>query len=143
MEDYNYDLFDGMTPMTYTPPIRKGRRRRYEVRKKKETELVESSSLTSDQGFQADEESPESEPMVQSRTVVDEDIPNISNKIDDRGRHTRTGNDKDISSDEDLQLSDRLVTESVTAWDRQDFRGPNKEYMNWDSDDMVETDDSD
>ena len=142
VKNYNYDLFDGMTPMTYTPPIRKGRRRRYEVRKKKETELVESSSLTSDRGFQADEESPESEPMVQPRTVVDEVIPDVRDKTDDRGRRRWTGSDRDISSDEDLQLSDRPVTESVTAWDRQDFRGPNKEYMDWDSDDMVETDDS-
>ena len=142
VENYNYDLFDGMTPMTYTPTKRKGRRRKYEVRKKKETELVESSSLTSDRGFQADKESPESEPMVQPRTVADEDIPNVRDKIDDRGRRTWTGSDKDISSDEDLKLSDRPVTESVTAWDRQDFRGPNKEYMDWDSDDMVESDDS-
>ena len=80
--------------------------------------------------------------MVQPRTVADEDIPNVRDKIDDRGRRTRTGSDKDISSDEDLKLSDRPVTESVTAWDKQDFRGPNKEYMDWDSDDMVESDDS-
>ena len=142
VESYNYDLFEGMTPMTYTPPIRKNRRRRYEVRKKKETELVESSSLTSDRGFQADKESPESEPMVQPSTVADEDIPNVRDKIDDRGRRMRTGSDKDISSDEDSNLSDRPVTESATAWDRQDFRGPSKEYMDWDSEDMVETDDS-
>ena len=103
---------------------------------------MESSSLTSDRGFQADEESPESELMVQPKPVVDEDIPNDRDKIDDRGRRTRTGSDKDISRDEDLQLSDRPVTESVTAWDRQDFRGPDKEYMDWGSDDMVETDDS-
>ena len=132
VESYNYDLFKGMTPMTYTPSIRKNRRRRYEVRKKKETELVESSSLTSDRGFQADKESPESEPMVQPRTVADEDIPNVRDKIDDRGRRTRTGSDKEISSDEDSKLSDRPVTESATAWERQDFRGPNKEYMDWD-----------
>ena len=80
--------------------------------------------------------------MVQPRTIADEDIPNVRDKIDDRGRRTRTGSDKDISSDEDLKLSDRPFTESVTAWDRQDFRGPNKEYMDWDSDDMVESDDS-
>ena len=28
VENYNYDLFEGMTPITSTPPIRKGRRRR-------------------------------------------------------------------------------------------------------------------
>ena len=34
VERYNFDLFEGMTPLTYTPPLRKNRRRRYEVRKK-------------------------------------------------------------------------------------------------------------
>ena len=44
VESYNYDLSEGMTPETYTPPLRKNRRRRYEVRKKKETEIEESIS---------------------------------------------------------------------------------------------------
>ena len=30
VEEYNYDLIEGMTLMTYTPPTRKNRRRRYE-----------------------------------------------------------------------------------------------------------------
>ena len=34
VERYHFDLFDGMTPLTYTPPQRKYRRRRYEVRAK-------------------------------------------------------------------------------------------------------------
>ena len=34
VKSYNYDLSEGMTPKTYTPPLRKNRRRRYEVRKK-------------------------------------------------------------------------------------------------------------
>ena len=29
VERYNLDLFEGMTPLTYTPPTRKNRRRRY------------------------------------------------------------------------------------------------------------------
>ena len=58
--------------------------------------------------------------MVQPRTVAYEEIPKVRDKIDDRGRRTRTGSDKDISSDEDSNLFDRLVTESATAWDRQD-----------------------
>ena len=128
VESYNYDLSEGMTPMTYTPPLRRNRRRRYEVRKTNEAELVESISVTSDRGFQADKESPESEPMVQPRTVVDEDIHEVRDKIDDRGRRTRTGSDQDISSDEDSNLSDRPVTESATTWARQDSRGPSKEY---------------
>ena len=102
-ESYNYDLSEGMCPMTYTPPLRRNRRRRYEVRKTNEAEPVESSSVTSDRGFQADKESPESEPTVQPRTVVDD-----RDMIDDRGRRTRTGSDQDISSDEDSNLSDGM-----------------------------------
>ena len=90
MESYNYDLSDGMTPKTYTLPLRKNRRRRYKVRKKKEPEIEESISGTSDRGFQTDKESPNSEPTVQPRTVADEDIPTVR----------ATGSDKDISSDE-------------------------------------------
>ena len=30
VEHYNLDLFEGMTPMTYTPPPRKNRRKGYE-----------------------------------------------------------------------------------------------------------------
>ena len=51
VENYNYDLSEGMTPMTYTPPLR--RSRRYEVRKTKEADLVESVSVTGDRDFQA------------------------------------------------------------------------------------------
>ena len=52
VESYNYDLSEGMTPVTYTPPLRKNQRRRYEVWKKNEAERVESSSVTSDWGFE-------------------------------------------------------------------------------------------
>ena len=86
MESYNYDLSEGMTPKTHTPPLRKNRRRRYEVRKKKETEIEESISVTSDWGFQTDKESPNSEPTVQPRMVADEDIPTVRDKKDNRGR---------------------------------------------------------
>ena len=89
---------------------------------------MESSSVTSDRGFQADRESPESEPMVQPRMVVDKDIHEVRDMIDDRRRRTRTGSDQDISSDEDSNLSDRPVTESATAWAKQDSRCPSKEY---------------
>ena len=106
VENYNYDLSEGMTPMTYTPPIRRNRRRRYEVRKTKEADLVESVSVTGDRGFQADMESRESEPMVQPRTVVDENIQEVRDKIDDRGGRPRTGSDQDIYSDEDSNLFD-------------------------------------
>ena len=105
VESYNYDLSEGMTPETYTPPLRKNRRRRYEVRNKKEPEIEESISGTSEWGFQTDKESPNSEPTVRPRTVADEDIPTVR----------VTGSDKDISSDVGSKLFDRPVTESATA----------------------------
>ena len=121
LETYNYDLPERMTPKTYTPPLRKNRRRMYEVRKKNETKIEESISVTSDRGFQTDEESPKSEPTVQPMTVDDEDIPTVGDRKDNRGRRTRIGSDKDISSDTDSNLLDRLVTESATAWAGQEF----------------------
>ena len=63
--------------MTYTPPPRKNRRRRYEDRVKYGPEIQESTSRTSEMGFQTDEESPHSEPAVQPRTDADEDIPSL------------------------------------------------------------------
>ena len=131
VESYNYDLSEGMTPKTYNPPLRRNRRRRYEVRKKNEVELEESIIVTSDRVFQADKESPKLEPTVQPRTVADEDIPKLRDTMVDRGRRTRTGSDKNISSDEDSNLFDRLVTELATAWDSRDSQGPsNTEYWN-------------
>ena len=129
VESYNYDLSEGMTPKTYTPPLRKNRRRRYEVWKKKETEIEEYISVTSDRGFQTDKESPKSEPTVQPRTVTDEDIPTFRDKKDNRGRRRRTGCDKDISSDEDSNLFDRPVTESATAWAGSDTDNPSGEHL--------------
>ena len=105
VENYNYDLSEGMTPEIYTPPLRKNRRRRYEVRKKKKPEIEESISGTSDRGFQTDKESPNSELTVRPRTVADEDIPTVR----------VTGSDKDIYSDVGSKLFDRPFTESATA----------------------------
>ena len=128
VESFNYDLSEGMTPEIYTPPLRKNWRRRYEVRKKKEPEIEESISGTSDRVFQTDNESPNSEPTVQPRTVADEDIPTVSDKKDDRGRRKRTGSNTDTSSDEESILFDRPVTESATAWAERDSHGPSDEY---------------
>ena len=50
VERYNFDLFEGMTPLTYTPPQRKYRRRRYEAREKKGPEIPESTGRTSKLG---------------------------------------------------------------------------------------------
>ena len=41
VERYNFDLFEGMTPMTYTPAPRKNRRRRYEDNVKYAPEVQE------------------------------------------------------------------------------------------------------
>ena len=128
VESYNYNLSEGMTPETYTPPLRKNRCRRYEVRTKNEPEIEESISGTSERGFQTDKESPNSELTVQPRTVADEDIPTVRDKKDDRGRRRRTGSDKDISSDECSNLFDRPVTESATALAGRDSHCPSDEY---------------
>ena len=117
VENYNYDLSKGMTPMTYTPPLRRNRRRRYEVRKTKEADIVESVSVTGDRDFQADMGPPESEPMVQPRTVVDGNFQDVSDNIDDRGGRPRTGNDQNIYSDEDSVFIDRPVAGSPTVGD--------------------------
>ena len=123
------DLSEGMTPKTYTPPLRKNRRRRYEVQKNNGPDIKKSISGTSDQGFQTDEESPKSELTVQLRMVADEDIPTVRDKKDNRGRRRRTGSDKDISSDEDSNLFDRPVTESATAWAGSDTDHPSGEHL--------------
>ena len=82
VERYNFVLIEGMTHLTYTPPLRKNRRRKYEDRVKYGPELQESTSRSSELGFQTDEESPNSEPTVQLGTVADEDIPTYRHKKD-------------------------------------------------------------
>ena len=126
MESYNYDLSEGMTPKTYNPPLRRNRRRRYEVRKKNEVDVKEPFLVTSDRVFQVDQESPKLEPTVQPRTVVDDDIPKSRDKPGDRG--SSTGSDMDMSNDEDSNLCDRPATESATEWDSEDSQDPYNEY---------------
>ena len=84
----------------------------------KEADIVESVSVTGDRDFQADMGSPESKPMVQPRTGVDENIQDVSDNIDDRGGRPRTGIDQNIYSDEDSVFLDRPVAGSATvgAW---------------------------
>ena len=115
--------------MTYTPPLRKNRRRRYEVRTKNETDIEESICGTIDDGFLTDEESPNSEQMVPPRTVADEDIFTVSDRKDNRGGRTRTGSDEEITSDEDSKLFGRPVTESATAWAGSDTDNPSGEHV--------------
>ena len=128
VERNNFDLFEGMTPLTYTPPQRKNRRRRYEVMVKNGPEIQESTGHTSELEFQTDEESPNSEPIIQPGTVVDEVILTSRDKKDNRGCRRRAGSDADTPSDESLNLSDRPVTELVTAWAGSDSHIPSNEH---------------
>ena len=134
VERYNFDLIEGMTPLTYTPPPRKNRCRRYEDRVKYGPEIQESTCRTSELGFQTDEESPNSEPTVQPGMVADEDIPSGRDKKDNHGRRRWAGSDADISSDERSDLFDRLVTESVTAWAGSDTDFPSGKIYNFSAD---------
>ena len=84
---------------------------------KSEADVEESITVTSDRVFQTDKESPKLEPTVQPRTVADDDIPNLRDKPVDREQGSHTGSDKDISSNQDSNVFDRLFTESATAWD--------------------------
>ena len=59
VEQYNYDLIEGMTLMTYTPPPRKNRRRRYDDKVKYAPEVQESNCRTSEMVFRTEEESPQ------------------------------------------------------------------------------------
>ena len=58
VERYNLDLFEGMTPMTYTPPPRKNRRKGYENNLKYTPEVQDSICCTSEMGFRTDEKLP-------------------------------------------------------------------------------------
>ena len=60
--------------------------------------------------------------------VDDKDIPTVEDRKDNRGRRSRIGSDKDISSDTDSNLFDRPVTESATAWSGRNSHGPGGEY---------------
>ena len=115
VESCNYDLSADMTPMTYTPPLRRNRRRRYEVRKKYETDIEDSICDTSDDEFLTDEEWPISEHMVQPRMVADNVSRTVRNRNKNRGRWSWPGSENYITSDENYKLVDRPVTELATA----------------------------
>ena len=61
-------------------------------------------------------------------TVDDAYVLPVEDRIDDGGRRTRIGSDKDISSDTDSNLFDRPVTESATEWAGRYSHGPEAEY---------------
>ena len=74
-------------------------------------------TANSDRVIQAERESPKLEPTVQPRTVVQDDIPKLKDKPVDQQQGSRTGSDRDYSSDEESNLCDRPVTEMETAGD--------------------------
>ena len=132
VEQYNYDLIEGMTLMTYTPPTRKNRRRRYEDKVKCAPEVQESNCGTSELGFQMEEESPQLEPALRPRTDADEDIPSCRDNKDNSGSQKQAGSDTYFPSGEDYGSFDRPVTESVTARTESntDFpSGKNSEFV--------------
>ena len=131
VESCNYDLSEGMTPKTDTPPLRKNWRRRYEVRKNIGQELQESTSCASELESQTDEESLNSEPTVKPGTVADEDIPTHGDEGDTYGPNELTGwtgCDADSPSGELSEIIDRPVTESVTARSGIDTDFPSSEH---------------
>ena len=131
VESYNFDLFKGMTHLTYTPPTRRNRRRRYEDRGKHGPESQEPTGCTSELGFQTDEEPLSSEPTVPLGMVADEDIPTHRDKKDTYGPNELTGLtgcDVDSPSGELSEIIDRPVTESVTARSGIDTDFPSSEH---------------
>ena len=128
VEQYNYDFIEGMTLMTYTPPPRKNRRRRYEDNVIYAPEVQESNCRTSEMGFQMEEESPQLEPALQPRTDADENIPSCRDKKDNYGPQKRAGSDTYFLSGEHSEFFDRPVTESVTARAGSDTDFPSGEH---------------
>ena len=114
--------------MTYTPPPRKNRRRRYEDNVKYALEVQESNCRTSEMGFQTEEESPQLDPALQPRTDADEDIPSCRDKKDNYGPQKRAGSDTYFPSGEHSEFFDRPVTESMTAWVGSDTDFPSGEH---------------
>ena len=93
VERYNLDLFEGMTPMTYTPPPRKNRRKGYENNLKYTPEVQDSICYTSEMGFRTDEELPQLEPALQPTTDAVEDIPSWRVNKENYGPQKRAGSD--------------------------------------------------
>ena len=62
----NYNLSEGMAPRTYTPPLRRNRRRRYEIQKRNERDITDYISDTSDEGSRTGENPTSLEQPIQS-----------------------------------------------------------------------------
>ena len=120
MESYNYDLSEGMAPRTYTPPLRRNRRRRYEVRKKNERDIKESISGTSGEGSRTVEDPTSPKPPIESKTADDNVY--IATLRDDKDTYSQselaglTGCGAYSSTSELWELVDRPVMEGDMAW---------------------------
>ena len=79
----------------------------------------------SDRVIQTVNESPKLERTVQTRTVVNDDIPKLGDKPVDPDRGSPTGSDGNNSSKGDSTLWYGPVTESTTEGDGQDILDPN------------------
>ena len=95
VESYNYDLLEGMTPRTYIPPPPYGGTGAGGIRfeRKKEVDIDEPIPADSDRVIQTENESPKLERTVQTRTVVNDDIPKLGDKPVDPDRGSQTGSD--------------------------------------------------
>ena len=115
MERYNFDLIEGMTHLTYTPPPRKSRRKWYEDDAQYMPEMLEEIRRINEMGFRTDEDLPQWEQAFQQTTDADEDIPSCRDNKDNSGSQKQAGSDTYFPSGEDSGSFDRPVTESVTA----------------------------
>ena len=128
VEQYNFDLIEGMTLTTYTPPPRKKRHRRYEDKVKCTPEVQELNCDTSELGFQTEEGSPQLEPMLQPRMDADQDIPSCRDNKDNSGTQKRAGSDTYFPSGKDSESFDRPVTKSVMSRTLSDTDFPRNEH---------------
>ena len=114
----NYNLSEGMAPRTYTPPPRRNRRRRYEIQKRRERDIRESLSDTSDEGSRTGENptSPEQ--------------PTESNRTEDNVHTATLRDDKDTYSQSELTRLTECGAYSSTSelWESVD-RPVTKEDM--------------
>ena len=67
----NYNLSEGMAPRTYTPPLRRNRRWRYEIQKRSERYITDYFSDTSDEGSRTGENPTSPEQPIQSIMIDD------------------------------------------------------------------------
>ena len=123
VEHYNLDLFEGMTPMTYTPPPRKNQRKGYEDNVHYTPEMLEEIRRINEMRFQTDVDLPQWEPAFQQTTDADEDIPSCRDKKEMYEPRKRAVSDTDFPSiipansncGEYSECFDRPVTQSVTV----------------------------